>query len=377
MPEDRVEHLLTVDVPPGQEPGLRLDVYLTNKLPNVSRSKVQKGIEAGRVTVSGEVVTKNSHGVQPGDHIVCRVMKPPPIEVVPEEIPLDILYEDDWLIVVNKPAGMVVHPAYGHRSGTLVNALLHHVGGSRVTAEQIDEDAVDDDDLGLSTIGAGPQYEGDRTLRPGLVHRLDKDTTGVMVAAKRDAAHAPLAEQFAERTIGRRYLALVWGIPEPPSGTVESDLGRSPRDRKRVAVLKDGAGKRAITHYETVEAFEHLTLVRFRLETGRTHQIRVHAQHLGHPVFGDLTYGGDRIVYGSAVGSRKKFIGNLLRALPRQALHAHTLGFTHPETGEEMHFEAPLPSDMEHVLSRIRKVEGGLGGPRATVGLARNREAAP
>ena len=352
---DKVETVIELDVPPGQSP-VRIDLYITDKTANATRSKVQRGIKEGRVDVNGETVTKVSTPVQPGDHIVCRVLRPPPIEIVPEDLPLDVVYEDDALLVVNKPAGMVVHPAYGHRTGTLVNALLHHVGAGPMSAEDV-EDA-DDDDVGLATATAGPRFDGDPSVRPGLVHRLDKDTTGLMVVAKTDAAAAHLGGQFEERTIRRRYLALVWGEPEPPEGRVEGWIGRSPRDRKRMAVRPEGEGKWAATNYELAEPLGYFALVRFRLETGRTHQIRVHAQSIGHPIFGDTTYGGDRIVYGPALGSRKAFVANLLKRLPRQALHAHTLGFTHPTTGKDMDFEVPLPDDMAWVIERIRTVEG-------------------
>lgn len=355
---EKIEQVVEINVPSGQTPGVRLDVYLTEKLQNATRSKVQKGIRESRVWVNGDVVTKPSHGIQPEDRIRCTILRSPPIEVVPEDISLDVVYEDDWLLVVNKPAGMVVHPAYGHRSGTLVNALLHHVGSSTVSAEDLEDDEIEDDDVGLSTINAAPRFEGDVTVRPGLVHRLDKDTSGLLVVAKKDEAHSVIAKQFAERSIRRRYLGLVWGRPDPEENTIETNLGRDPRDRRRVAVLQDGSGKHAVTHFKTIETFAHTALVRFRLETGRTHQIRIHAKHLGHPLFGDTTYGGARIVYGSAVGSRAKFIGNLLDALgPRQALHAHTLGFTHPGTGEAIDFKAPLPEDMARVIERLRRVE--------------------
>ena len=360
---DRVETLVTLDVPPGQSP-VRIDVYLTDKLANATRAKVQRAVREGCVDVNGTTTTKVSTPVQPGDRIACRLMKPPPVEIVPEDIPLDIVYEDDALIVLNKPAAMVVHPAFGHRSGTLVNALLHHVGAGPLAAADLadDADADDGDDgaaLGLSTSAAGPRFDGDPTVRPGLVHRLDRDTTGLMVVAKTDHAAAVLAKQFADRTTRRRYLALVWGEPDPADGRIETFLGRSPRDRKKIAVVPEAIGKWAATNYETVEPLGHFALVRFRLETGRTHQIRVHARALGHPVFGDRTYDGDRIHYGPAEGSRRQFVHNLLTALPRQALHAHTLGFEHPTTGEALDFEAPLPPDMAYVLDRIRTVEGG------------------
>ena len=353
---DPIETVIELEVPPGQSP-VRIDLYLTDKTANATRTKVQRAIKEGRVEVNGALASKVSMPVQPGDRIRCTVMRPPPIEIIPEDIPLSILYEDETLLVVDKPAGMVVHPAYGHRSGTLINALLHHVGAGPLSGDEIED--TDDDDVGLSTTTAGPRYEGDPTVRPGLVHRLDKDTTGVMVVAKTDVAAAHLGKQFADRTIRRRYLALVWGVPEA-KGRVEGWLGRSPRDRKKVSVRPEGEGKWAATTYEVVDDLGTTALVRFRLETGRTHQIRVHAQSIGHPVFGDVTYGGDRIVYGAAEGSRKAFMRNLFTRLgPRQALHASTLGFVHPTTGEEMAFEAPLPEDMAWVVERLRKVEAG------------------
>lgn len=353
-PYERVETVLTLDVPPGQAP-IRLDVYLTEKTANATRAKVQRGIKDGRVDVNGRTVLKTSYAVQPGDHIECRVLRMAPIEVVPEDLPLSVVYEDEALIVVDKPAGMVVHPAYGHPSGTLVNALLWHVGAGPLRAEDLDD--TDDDDVGLAVAAAGPRYDGDPTVRPGLVHRLDKDTTGLLVVAKNDVVAAHLGRQFAERTIRRRYLALVWGTPDA-AGRVEGWLGRSPRDRRKMATRPEGEGKWAATNYEVVEAFQHLALMRFRLETGRTHQIRVHAASIGHPIFGDATYGGDRVVYGPSLGSRKAFVQNLLKLHPRQALHAHTLGFRHPTTGEEVDFEAPLPPDTASLIERVRSVEG-------------------
>ncbi|MEM0963815.1 MAG: RluA family pseudouridine synthase, partial [Bacteroidota bacterium] len=333
-----------------------LDVYLTEKTANATRAKVQRAIKEGRVDVNGTPAKKASYLVQPGDRLLCRMVRMAPIEVVPENIPIDVVYEDEALLVVDKPAGMVVHPAYGHPSGTLVNALLWHVGAGPLQADDM-EDA-DDEDVGLAVASAGPRFEGDLTVRPGLVHRLDKDTTGLMVVAKNDIVAADLGRQFAARTIRRRYLALVWGVPKPPAGRVEGWLGRSPRDRKRMATRPEGEGKWAATNYETVEPFRHLALARFQLETGRTHQIRVHAASIGHPVFGDATYGGDRIAAGPALGKRKAFVRNLLEAHPRQALHAHTLGFTHPTTGADMDFDAPLPPDTTALVDRVREVEG-------------------
>jgi 23S rRNA pseudouridine1911/1915/1917 synthase len=355
--EEPQETVLEIAVPPGQAPGVRLDVYLTEKMANATRAKVQRGIRDGRVSVNGRVETRPSYGVQPGDDLECRVLRSPPIDVLPEAIPLSIVHEDDHLLVVDKPAGMVVHPAYGHRSGTLVNALLHHVGAGPVRADPDSPDEDDDEIAGLSTVGAGPRYEGDPTVRPGLVHRLDRDTTGLMVIAKNDVSHAALARQFADRTIRRRYLAIVWGVPAAAQGRMESWLGRDARDRKKVSVVPEGRGKWAATTYERLESLQYTAVVRFRLETGRTHQIRVHAAHMGHPVFGDRTYGGDRVRYGPDTGARRAFLANLLEVLPRQALHAQTLGFRHPATGEDLDFEAAVPSDMTHVLERLRAVE--------------------
>lgn len=354
------ETILTLEVPPGYREALRIDRYLTRFMPNASRAKVQRGIREGRVSVNGAVVDKPSHAVQAGDVIVCRVLRPPPIEALPEDIPLDVVFEDESLIVLNKPAGLVVHPAYGNRTGTLVNALLHHVGAGplRFEADEEEEEGGADEDVGLSTVNAAPAAPGDVAVRPGIVHRLDKDTSGLLVVAKDDEAHRVLARQFFERTIRRRYLALVWGVPDPPAGRIEAPLGRDPRDRKKMAVVSPARGKHAVTHYETVEAHAHTALLAFRLETGRTHQIRVHARHIGHPILGDETYGGHTIRSGPSVGRRRAFFQNLFEAMPRQALHAHTLGFLHPRTGEALDFSAPLPDDMAHVLARLRTVEG-------------------
>lgn len=353
---DKIETVTTIDVPPGQEGGVRIDVYLASKLPSTTRAKVQRGIKEGRVDVNGKTIKRTSTGVQPGDTIVCRILRPPPMEIEPEDIPLDIVFEDETLIVLDKPPGMVVHPAFGHRTGTLVHALLHHVGAGPLAADTVEDE--DDDDVGLATATAGSRYDGDPTIRPGLVHRLDKDTSGLMVVAKTDEALADLGRQFAERTIRREYVALVWGVPDPAEGRIESWLDRDPRNRKRVAVRPEGEGKWAATNYWVEEDLGHLALVRFKLETGRTHQIRVHAKHIGHPVFADETYNGAAIRYGPAVGSRKKFFDNLFRALPRQALHARTLGFRHPATGEDVFFQREMPDDMAYVARRIREVEG-------------------
>ena len=347
-----------LDVPLGYEGGDRLDVYLAELVPEVSRTKVQRGIKRGLVQVNGQVVKKKAYAVEAGDRIEGQVPLPPPVKAEPEPIPLDVVYEDAELLVVNKPAGMVVHPAYGHRTGTLVNALLYHVGGSALYVEEVGEEEFEDEEVGLSTVNAVPRRKGDPAVRPGIVHRLDKDTTGLLVVAKSDDAHVKLARQFQQHTVSRRYRALVWGTPDPPSGRVQAPIGRDPQDRKKMAVVPEGEGKQAVTHYDTVEPLGHTALVQFELETGRTHQIRVHAQHLHHPVLGDPTYGGQAIRYGTAGGKRRTFFHHLFEEMPRQALHAHTLGFIHPGTGERVHFEVGLPADMQHVLDRIREVEG-------------------
>lgn len=356
MDEERIEQIVTLEVPEGYEEDVRIDRYVTRFLPNVSRTKVQRGISEGRITVNGVVVEKTSHTVQAGDTIVCTIMKPPPIEARPEDLPLDIVYEDEHLIVVNKAAGMVVHPAYGNRTGTLVNALLHHVGAGSIDLDEPDDDDLDndDDEVGLSTISAMPRTPGDPSIRPGIVHRLDKDTSGLLVVAKNDVVHRELARQFAEHTTERRYLAILWGAPDPAKGTVETDLGRDPRDRKKMAVVPPGRGKHAITHYELVEPFEYTSLTAFRLETGRTHQIRVHAAHLHHPVLADETYGGTSIRYGPATSNRRALFKNLFAVLRRQALHAETLGFVHPGTGEKVVFKVDLPADMAAAVKKLR-----------------------
>jgi len=322
-PEEAPRATLRFTVPPGQS-RVRLDVYLTHHVENATRSKVQQGIENGDVTVNGKVVKPSTH-VLPGDVIVVVLQRPPRTEALPEDIPLVIVYEDDDLLVVNKPAGMVTHPAYKNTSGTLVNALLHHAST-------------------LSTLNTA--------LRPGIVHRLDKDTTGLLVVAKNDPVHAKLADQFAKRTIEREYHALVWGRMKAPKGTIDAKLGRSKRDRKKVAVSNEG--KNAVTDYTVLEVFDFLTLVKLTLRTGRTHQIRVHLAHIGHPVFGDVTYGGRSATWGGLTGTKERFAANLLKMLGRQALHAKTIGFVHPRTNETMRFDSELPEDMESVIVKLR-----------------------
>ena len=319
-------HEFDIVVPPGKKKE-RLDVFLTSHVENATRSKVQRAIKEGTVLVDGKTV-RPSHQVAPGEIIHITLPRPPPQKALPEEIPLDIVYEDDDLLVVNKPAGMVAHPAYGNYSGTLVNALLFHCNH-------------------LSTLN-------DPATRPGIVHRLDKDTSGLLVVAKTDTAHAKLARQFARRTIGREYQAIVWGKIDPPGGLIETDLGRSKSDRKKMAVVKEG--KKAVTEYTLITQFDYLALIRLKLHTGRTHQIRVHLAHVNHPVFGDPTYNGHHLIAGPDTPAQKAEVQRLLKLMPRQALHTQTISFIHPTTGQTVSFESPLPEDMKAVLALLKPV---------------------
>jgi 23S rRNA pseudouridine1911/1915/1917 synthase len=296
----------------------RLDVYLQGQVSGTSRSRIQQLIREGAVTVNDRP-RRASYAVRSGDQVALEIPAPRAMALEPEAIPLDIRYEDDALLVVNKPAGMVVHPAPGSWSGTLVHALLHHC-------------------TDLSGING--------VLRPGIVHRLDKDTTGLLVVAKSDAAHRGLAAQLEARLLRRRYLALVWG-DLPAAGKVDAPIARSPRDRKKMAVVE--GGRAAITHYTVSEHYPFCSLADIKLETGRTHQIRVHLQHVGHPVFGDPTYGGRNRVAGIRPEYRLQ-AGQMLALIPRQALHARMLQFAHPLSGEELTIEAPLPADIDLLL---------------------------
>ncbi|MFN1834764.1 RluA family pseudouridine synthase [Balneola sp. MJW-20] len=315
-------------VPEGQQEEIRLDVYITSFVENASRTKVQKAIKDGHVLVNDKK-EKASYIMQPEDMIHIELPKPPPPEAKPEEMELNIVYEDDDLIIVNKEAGMVVHPAYANWTGTLVNGLMYHV----------DELAGEDED---------------ENLRPGIVHRLDKDTSGLLVVAKTDHALAELSALFQEKDVERTYWAVIWGTPEE-EGTIEGNIGRSKKDRKLMAVQPENYGKPAVTHYKVLEYFDYLSLVEVKLETGRTHQIRVHFNHMGNPVFGDPTYGGTSVRYGPNTGSRKSMFHNLITGLGRQCLHAKTLGFVHPTTKEVVRFDSELPDDFQHVLTMLRE----------------------
>jgi 23S rRNA pseudouridine1911/1915/1917 synthase len=324
--EDLYEHH-RIEVDRGQSL-LRVDKYLMHKLQNATRSKLQAAIESESVRVNGQVV-KPSYRVKPQDLITVALPHPPreTTEVVPENIPLDVVFEDDELLVVNKPPGLVVHPAHGHWSGTLVNGLVFHL-----------------QNLPTHRNGA---------IRPGLVHRIDKDTSGLLVVAKTDFSMAHLARQFFDHTIERTYLALVWGELDPPAGTITGHVGRSTRDRRVMDVYPHGDhGKPAVTHYNTLLPLRYVSLVRCNLETGRTHQIRVHLKHKGHPLFNDHDYGGDRIVKGTVFSKYRQFVENCFALCPRQALHAKSLGFRHPRTGQWMQFDSELPADMQAVIAK-------------------------
>jgi 23S rRNA pseudouridine1911/1915/1917 synthase len=318
--------------PAGLNP-VRVDKYIQIKLEGVSRNKIQNGIRAGAVLVDG-VAIKPNFILKPNQTITILLPKPPDLEadVAPENIPLDIVYEDDDVIVINKPPGFVVHPGIGHSSGTLVNALAYHMQKDKL-----------------------PVMAGNSADRPGLVHRIDKDTSGLILIAKNEYAMTFLAKQFFDHTITREYNAIVWGAPNPPSGTIEGHLGRDPRFRQLMTVFADGeSGKEATTHYELLEDLYYVSLVKCVLETGRTHQIRVHMKYIGHPVFNDERYGGDQVVKGTVYTKYKQFVDNCFALCPRQALHARTLGFNHPTNGKRMYFESPLPADMTALLEKWR-----------------------
>ncbi|HLW29910.1 MAG TPA: RluA family pseudouridine synthase [Brumimicrobium sp.] len=318
-------HKFTADR--GQEV-LRIDKFLIDRLANTSRNKIQIAAKNGNILVNGEAVKQN-YKIKPNDEV--SIVLPYPvreIELIPENIPLEIHYEDDTVIVVNKPANMVVHPGYGNYSGTLVNALIYHI-----------------DQL--------PSKPDDYYGRPGLVHRLDKHTTGLMVIAKTEDALTHLAKQFYDRTTERRYQALVWGDVVEDEGTIEGNLGRSLKNRKLMTVFPDGDyGKHAVTHYTVLKRFGYVTLVECKLETGRTHQIRAHMKYLGHTLFNDLEYGGDKVLKGTTFTKYRQFVENNFALLTGQALHAKTLGFIHPKTKEYMRFDSELPDDFKAVLDR-------------------------
>lgn len=314
----------------GQEP-LRVDRFLVNMMPKISRNRIQRAASSGFIFVNGDPV-KSNYKVKPLDRVSMRLERPPmTLEITPQEMPLEIVYEDDWLLVVNKPAGLVVHPGHGNWDGTLLNGLAWYLRNN-------------------------PDFDvNDPAI--GLVHRIDKDTSGLLVIAKTAEVKSSLGKQFFDHSTRREYVAVIWGHMDPADGVLRSNLARDPRDRTRMAAFpyEGEVGKTAVTHYATEEYLGYLSQVRCRLETGRTHQIRVHLSHEGHPLFNDAVYGGDRILRGNRFASYKKFVENAFAICPRQALHAQTLGFFHPILKRQMDFSSTLPPDMTALIEKWRK----------------------
>lgn len=318
----------------GQEP-VRIDKFLQNRIEGATRNKIQQAIDDEFVLVNGKPV-KSNHKIRPGEEIILFETRPAEhFEIVPENIPLDIVYEDEDLMIINKKVGMVVHPGCGNPRGTLVNGLAYYLHKDKETAEELP--------------------------RVGLVHRIDKDTSGLLVVGKTEEAMTKLAAQFKKHTVYRRYVALAWGNFAEEEGTVEAHIGRHLRFRKIMAAYPDGDhGKEAITHYKVLERFNYVSFIELRLETGRTHQIRVHMKHIGHPLFNDSTYGGDHIVKGTVFTKYKQFVENCFKLIPRHALHAKELGFIHPRSGEYMHFNSEVPEDMQSVIEKWRTYTSGM-----------------
>ena len=331
--DDQEEELLfehhRVIADPGQSL-IRIDKFLNTRLSNISRSKIQQGIDDGFVMVNEKPV-KSSYKVHPNDVIVISLPEPPRVtDIVPENIPLTIVYEDEALLIINKPAGMVVHPAHQNWSGTVVNALTYHFQNL-------------------------PQMPGN-TGKPGLVHRIDKDTSGLLVIAKTEKAMASLAKQFFNHSIERTYQAIVWGVPSSAEGTIRVNVGRSPKDRRITIAFPDNEmGRHAVTHYKVLKDLRYISLVECKLETGRTHQIRAHMKFIGHPLFNDVMYGGDKIIKGTVFTKYKQFVDNCFKLIQRQALHAKTLGFVHPDSQKFMQFDSELPQDISAVLEKWEK----------------------
>lgn len=324
--DDLFEHY-RFEADAGQQP-LRIDKFLLDRLPSTSRNKIQLAAKAGYIHANGQAVKQN-YKVKPGDVLTLELPHPVrEFELLPEPIPLDICYEDEEVLVINKPAGLVVHPGHGNYTGTLVNGLVHHF-------DQLP-------DQGLHEMP-----------RPGLVHRIDKQTTGLLVIAKTEKAMTHLSHQFFERSVERRYHALVWGDLPDEEGSITGHIGRSPKNRKLMEVVPDGGnGKHAVTHYKVIKRFGYITLIECKLETGRTHQIRVHMKHIGHPLFNDPEYGGNKVLKGPGFSRYKQFVENCFGLLPGQALHARTLGFEHPGSGERLHFTSEWPEGFKEVVER-------------------------
>jgi 23S rRNA pseudouridine1911/1915/1917 synthase len=326
--DDLFEHYNFV-VDKGQQL-MRIDLYLLLKISNTSRSRIQTGISAGAVRVN-DILIKSNYKVKPLDVISVSFAQPPrDTEVIAEDIPIDIVFEDNDLMIINKSPGMVVHPAHGNWNGTLVNGLLYHC----------------------------QQLPGTNEIRPGLVHRIDKDTSGLLVVAKSEYALTHLAKQFFDHSIERTYYAILWGVPKESKGTLRGNITRSPKDRKIMTILPEGSddGKLAITHYEVIETFGFCSFVKFNLETGRTHQIRAHAQSMGHPLISDGSYGGDKIRFMSTMANFKQFVDNMFKTCPRQALHAHSLGFEHPISKTWVQYESNFPEDFSQLLTKLRNL---------------------
>lgn len=322
--EDELYEHHKIVAPKGQKP-LRVDKFLMNFIENATRNKIQQAAKDGNVWVNAAIVKQN-YKVKADDEVKVMFEHPPhEFLLVPENIPLDIVYEDDVLLVVNKPAGMVVHPGHGNYSGTLINALIYHIDNLPVNSNE----------------------------RPGLVHRIDKDTSGLLLVAKTEAAMTHLSKQFFDKTSEREYVALVWGNMDDDEGTIEGNIARHPKNRLQMHVFPEGdEGKDAVTHYKVIERLGYVTLVSCRLETGRTHQIRVHMKYIGHTLFNDERYGGEKIMKGTTFTKYKQFVENAFKILPRQALHAKTLGFVHPTTGEMMRFNSEIPEDMANCIEK-------------------------
>jgi 23S rRNA pseudouridine1911/1915/1917 synthase len=320
----------------GQKP-VRVDKFLVDRVERTTRSKIQRACAHQLVRVNDKPV-KSNFKIKPLDIVTIVLPKPPSSDhIVPENIPIDVIYEDEDVLVLNKPAGLVVHPGIGNHHGTLVNGLVYYFQQQR-------------------KVGKLPIMEGNQPDRPGLVHRIDKNTSGLMVIAKNEEAMAHLAKQFFNHTIERKYNALIWGEFEEEEGTIDGNIGRHPRHRLQMTVFPDGdEGKHAVTHFKVLQRFYYVSLVECQLETGRTHQIRVHMKHKGHPLFNDDRYGGNGVVKGTVFSKYKQFVHNCFKIIPRHALHAKSLGFVHPSTGENMYFEIDLPQDMTDVLDKWRK----------------------
>jgi len=343
--DNRVEHVHTFVVTPRQQPE-RVDAFVTRMIQHATRSRVQKAIDQGTVTVNDQP-TKANYKIRPHDVIRVVVKRQPPIALIPEDIPLTILYEDEHLLVLDKQKGLLTHPGVGNRSGTLVNAVLWHVGQRE--AIELESDSDDEDNEGFGDEG---EAMASSALRPGIVHRLDRDTTGVMVVGKTYEATLHLATQFHDRTVSREYVALVWGVVKTDVQTISGNIGFSSRNRKLMAVVERG-GKYAATDVTVLARFDLATLVRLQLHTGRTHQIRVHMSHIRHPVIGDADYGGRESSLPGIHHTFRRLAQRVLGCMDRQALHARTLGFTHPITRERMSFESPIPPDMQAALDML------------------------